>query len=222
MTRDTPTGFLYKLFVIFVVFPHFSKAFTSTALQEFRATELHSKNKMEGWTTLEPISFHKVAGDHQYAKDDNYMQAVLELWEKELNGVFVQTRPFLYHADDKETPLFGQVVCRRKDHVTRPVPGILLFHTAAGPKDIFMFYKAAMLIQQFDCVVFICDIMSDETGWGWDSVRTRYTKTRESLLRNDARLLQARVLAACKALCVNDGDFLVDPQRLAAMVGIII
>ena len=87
---------------------------------------------MEGWTTLEPISFHKVAGDHQYAKDDNYMQAVLELWEKELNGVFVQTRPFLYHADDKETPLFGQVVCRRKDHVTRPVPGILLFHTAAG------------------------------------------------------------------------------------------
>ena len=65
------------------------------------------------------------------------------------------------------------------------------------------------------------DIMSDEDGWGWDLDRTRYNKVRGSLLENNAELLRARIVAACKAISLNlkqNSDSLVDPQRIAAMV----
>lgn len=232
------------LAVLLVVFLHYvSYAFTNRpSFQESASSKRIEKLQTHrmNWKNLEPSNFQtRNKGDddgRQYAKDDNYLQAVLDLWEKEqTKDIPIQTSPFVYSYDNNEDdpPLFGHLVRRKRiQHgddntptaaaAAATVPGILLFHTAAGPQDVFLFYKAAILVQQFDCVVLICDIMSDEDGWGWDLDRTRYSEVRRSLLENNAELLKARITAACKAISLdlkqNSDSLLVDPQRIAAMV----
>lgn len=94
------------------------------------------------------------------------------------------------------TPLHGHFV-RRKNDAHRPVDAlVLLFHTGAGPHDIFLLWKAASLLANMDrdnsnssndrktVVVFITDILSDETGWAWnpaEEYRTRYQQIRQQV-----------------------------------------
>lgn len=54
-------------------------------------------------------------------------------------------------------------------------------HTAAGPHDIFLRWKADILVRELNCIVFIADIFSDEDGFAW-SDRERYVETRNHLL----------------------------------------
>jgi len=69
------------------------------------------------------------------------------------------------------------------------LPTLILFHTAAGPRDIFLYWKADSLVTDKDlfphsgsCVVFIADILSDGTGWAWDNNRSRYNQERDKVL----------------------------------------
>ncbi len=70
------------------------------------------------------------------------------------------------------------------------VPAIILFHTGAGPQDVFLRWKADMLVRdpifQDDdndgCIVLIADIVGDSTGWTWTD-RDRYDETRKDLLQ---------------------------------------
>lgn len=118
--------------------------------------------------------------------------------------------------------LFGCLLRRRHettandDYSTKQsLPAILLFHTAAGPQDIFLYYKADILLQSLNCIVLICDIMSDKTGWGWDPDRSRYGERREKLMENDTYLLRECVSGAVESLIETIPQ--VDPQRIAAM-----
>ena len=166
----------------------------------------------------------------RYAKDDEYLEAVLNSWNQEsstattLSQQRVETSPWIYHDDDG-TPLYGHIVrpIASKDDPDGPPstlrPGILLFHTAAGPQDVFLFQKAATLASSdLGCFVLICDVLSDQEGWAWtpDGDRTRFNNVKEELLQNNASLLRSRVKAAVRALA-DDAGLGVDPSRLASL-----
>lgn len=127
-----------------------------------------------------------------------------------------ETRTFQYKDETDGTILYGHFV-RRKRHednkgTTKQVPGILLFHTGAGPHDISLLWKADLLacnqeIFPDGCVILIADILSDESGWGWGQDRTKYSEARQKVLQpqqgslNGERLmLQSRIRAALKGL----------------------
>ena len=156
----------------------------------------------------------------------------MDSWEQDITTALspqqVETSPWIYH-DDYGTPLYGHVirptVSSKETNTTDSIgdglpsplrPGILLFHTAAGPQDVFLFQKAATLASSdLGCVVLICDVLSDQEGWAWtpDGDRTRFNALKEELLRENAALMRSRVEAAVRAL---DG-LGVDPRRLASL-----
>ena len=70
----------------------------------------------------------------------------------------------------------------QKEDAPRELLAIILFHTGAGPQDIFLRWKADMLIRELkDCVVFIADIICDEDGYAW-SDREKYEQSRKYVL----------------------------------------
>jgi dienelactone hydrolase len=195
------------------------------------------------WKPLGPSDFPSVMPSEdgfRYAKDDEYLEAVLDSWKQDRSTTSspqrVETSPLIYH-DDNGTPLYGHVVrpIASKDVIADSVddgrrsplrPGILLFHTAAGPQDVFLFQTAAKLASSdLECVVLICDVLSDQDGWAWtpDGDRTPFNKVKEELLREKARLLRSRVKAAVRALVGgvdgndNDDGLGADPERLAGL-----
>ena len=170
------------------------------------------------YTPLEPSTFDDMYSHGcRIAKDEEYLGAVLKQWNSEKRTVEVETKPFEYKDDDKSN-LFGNLVRRTTstEHKGKSLPGILLFHTGAGPLDVSLFYKADCLAQKLDCVVLICDVISDCYGWAWGTEdRTHYNEIRDSLLADDGSLLRSRAACAANALCVGAPE--VDPQRLAAI-----
>ena len=188
------------------------------------------------WKPLGPSDFPSAVSSEdgfRYAKDDEYLEAVLDSWKQDRSTTSspqrVETSPLIYH-DHNGTPLYGHVVrpisSKDDDDGSRtPLrPGILLFHTAAGPQDVFLFQTAAKLASSdLDCVVLICDVLSDQDGWAWtpDGDRTPFNKVKEDLLREKARLLRSRVKAAVRALVgdgsADDDGLGVDPERLAGL-----
>ena len=79
---------------------------------------------------------------------------------------------------------------------------------------MFLLYKAVSLVNSLedDCVVFIADILGDESGWAWDSDRTRYNTAREQVLAVETTansdpcrpVLQQRIEAALDYLSNNE------------------
>lgn len=183
------------------------------------------------WHGIDPSHFQRPVVDGlRVAKDETYLHAVVEAWNSEGNrDVSIEGRSIQYRTseedDDDSSILHGYIFrrqCRRQniqDNTTNEskcrLPTILLFHTAAGPHDVFLYYKADMLLQNFNCIVMICDILSDDQGWAWDPDRTRYNQIRQSLLQNNATLMNHRVLAAVENLCQVVPE--VDRHQMAAM-----
>lgn len=163
-------------------------------------------------------------GSRQFAKDIQYLTAVHDAWKQDEESAGwsrrVEMRPIVYHSSDPnsncskgtKTPLFGHAIRPTPDDVdisssspsssrTKKLPGrVLLFHTAAGPHDVFLLWKGSYLASNLGCTVLICDVLGDENGWGWDPDRTRYNEMRRNLLRDDGQILRARVRAAIDTL----------------------
>jgi dienelactone hydrolase len=152
----------------------------------------------------------------QLAKDFHYASAVLDAWRhEELNSKTAwcaEYKSVIYHDSDG-TPLYGHWVRKQGSHESDNF-GILLFHTGAGPHDVFLLWKAASLVMALNCQVLIADILSDESGWAWDLDRRRYETVRQQVLGGDGTrpLLQKRIYAAV-SLLKNQ----VDENRLAAL-----
>eukprot|EP00591_Stephanopyxis_turris_P016319 CAMPEP_0195532442 /NCGR_PEP_ID=MMETSP0794_2-20130614/38135_1 /TAXON_ID=515487 /ORGANISM="Stephanopyxis turris, Strain CCMP 815" /LENGTH=309 /DNA_ID=CAMNT_0040664655 /DNA_START=209 /DNA_END=1138 /DNA_ORIENTATION=+ len=169
------------------------------------------------WSPLTPNTFDEddiTLDGCQIAKDKEYLGAILKQWNAEERSLEVETQPYEYKDD--EGNLFGRLVRRTKSEEAdkNSLPGILLFHTGAGPLDVSLFYKAESLAQKFDCVVLICDIVSDCYGWGWREDRTHMSEIQDSLMADDASFLRLRATSAAEALSSVPE---VDPQRLAAI-----
>jgi Dienelactone hydrolase family len=204
----------------------------------------------------------------QFAKDDDYANAIYHAWEKHENGSDIhdtvcEWKSIQYHSIEpsslprnesnivsssshpmppqqlqtiQQVPLYGHFVRRRKQPPSRdPMTmtqnstiGIVLFHTGAGPHDLFLLWKAYTLVttlftkdkEHVNMIVMIADILSDSHGWGWNPInRTHYqqtiqhvmmnskkddhndhTNTRKQLLPQQRPILQCRIQAAIQAL----------------------
>ena len=171
----------------------------------------------------------------QMAKDLDYATAVPDAWREEEDEAKrnaegmpakLEWKSVTYQSMEDDTPLFGHLVrpsfLSQSELATKDLPGIILFHTGAGPHDVFLLWKAVSIILNFPCVVFIADILSDRTGWAWSPDRTRYNTAREHVLNtfgNDETehnrpFLQSRIRAAVEAVALQSH---VDKDRLAAL-----
>lgn len=182
-----------------------------------------------GWKTLSPLAISCLPTyPPRLAKDRNYASAILEEWKREENE---QTAPIEWKAvsyssseNENEVPLYGYLIRREPsgDESEKPSPdgeaetatgpshqtGILLFHTGAGPHDVFLLWKATSLLRHLpddvSITVMIADLLSDESGWGWDPDRTRFQNAYRQLLStdkdNNRNILQSRIQASKSAL----------------------
>jgi dienelactone hydrolase len=177
------------------------------------------------------------------ALDKSYASAVLDAWRQDEAAVAdndgsspwtAEYKRVVYQGSD-EQPLFGYVVRKQggnADSVSDSsaeatpandgLPGVLFFHTAAGPNDMFLLYKAAALVNtvQGGCVVLVADLLSDGTGWGWRPDKTRYQSQSKQVLQRvngcGRLVLQDRITAAIRCL-TTDTDVRVDRHNLAAL-----
>jgi dienelactone hydrolase len=161
----------------------------------------------------------------QLAKDFNYATAVLDAWRLEeavSADLWEAETQATQYRDEDGTPLFGHVVRNKsKTLQEKGLPGVIFFHTGAGPHDLFLLWKAVSLVHSIPggCVVLIADLLSDDTGWAWNPDRARYNEARDELLSvdettNTRPILEKRVKAALQAISVFSQ---VDSLRLAAM-----
>ena len=180
----------------------------------------------------------------QMYKDVPYRNAVVKAWKEEnerknwkQEDFEVEMSSIVYYTDNDQyedfkktkTPLYGYVIRRHRKMLSQQqkhkddlssssssskVPGILLFHTGAGPHDIFLLWKAQSLIcsttttsSNGGCVVLIADIISDDIGWAWDPDRSKFQSVYNSVIAmnnesNGQRVeLRQRVVAAYDTLC---------------------
>ena len=173
----------------------------------------------------------------QMAKDADFGRAVIEKWNEEVaemkeSGTYCdygsETKIFEYQDPADGKTLYGHLVRRiqkRSDITTQKVPGILFFHTGAGPHDISLLWKADLLACNTDvfpngCVILVTDILSDDSGWGWGSDRTKYSEARAHVLATkegsaEKPLLQSRIHSAIKGL--QEAAPEVDVNQLSAL-----
>jgi dienelactone hydrolase len=176
-------------------------------------------------------------GRPRLARDEEYASAVLRVWRKDITArnkrehndnddgssgsstsVPSVSSPFIYSCPAEGTSLHGHIYRRSSpssstsrnnsdDDNSSSVPGIVLFHTGAGPQDIFLRWKADTLVNESDI------------GWPWGEGQVQYNKLRRRLvIPNETdgtrELLAGRVRASIDALTSQPG---VDPSRIGAL-----
>jgi len=198
----------------------------------------HSLTKMMQWTSgtyllsLDPQTISRKGDkDPQLAKDADYASAIQKAWIKDLEsrpGSSSVNVPFIYKCSSDGSSLYGHIYRSsepqyRKECIVELLPGVIIFHTGAGPQDIFLRWKAESLVNDKatfgdkGCVVLIADIIGDTEGWAWYD-RPRYECVRDTILMPDENgernNLKCRVQAAIDAICDQPG---VDPKKIGAM-----
>lgn len=142
------------------------------------------------------------------AKDPAYAEAVLSAWRSdpvlEGAGPFV-VEPLVYKDEEGQQRLHGRLV-----RPTAPTgAGVVVVHTAVGPRDLYLHWRAEVLASR-GYTVLIADLLGDELGQGWEPEWN--SKVREPL--NDRNLSRKRMQASVAALAAVEG---IDPKRLAAL-----
>ena len=192
------------------------------------------------WVPLEPLretlDSSKLCisdGHHpRLAKDKDYADSVLKAWRRDVKSLNDSEQTvgstFVYHrSEDGAELLNGYIVASsilahrsNSDEMERKVPAVLFFHTGAGPQDIFLRWKADVLVRQMGCVVLIADIISDAEGYAW-SDRERYDAARRNVLATSEEegqiarwKLRQSITAALDAL---KGMDIVDSNRIAGL-----
>jgi len=108
-------------------------------------------------------------------------------------------KPIEYSSstEDPKTPLHGYWV--QNGSIDQTTASILLFHTAVGPHDLFLLWKAAALAHRFPyCRILVCDLLGDDSGWAWDD-KSRYQSVKDALLVQEQgvrSVLRQRIQAA--------------------------
>ena len=179
--------------------------------------------------SLDPSDLSKSSSTGpQLAKDVEYAQAIMKAWTLDASERTASTcRHVEYKCNNKDgTSLYG-CIYRRSQLIenntnTSSIPGLILFHTGAGPQDMFLRWKADSLVNDKElfpngCVVLIADIIGDREGWAWND-RLKYETIRKSILipdeKGERNELKCRIQAAIDTLSAQPG---VDAGKIAAL-----
>lgn len=130
----------------------------------------------------------------------------MDLCEACERGVRLGTETCEYGSGVK---LYGRLVWAEGARAGERRPGVLLVHTAVGPRDLFLFWRAEALAA-LGYVVLIADCLGDQCGKGWDPEWT--IPVRERLMA-DRHLLRQRMVDAFETLAASDR---VDSTMIAA------
>eukprot|EP00633_Aureoumbra_lagunensis_P003158 CAMPEP_0197289796 /NCGR_PEP_ID=MMETSP0890-20130614/7065_1 /TAXON_ID=44058 ORGANISM="Aureoumbra lagunensis, Strain CCMP1510" /NCGR_SAMPLE_ID=MMETSP0890 /ASSEMBLY_ACC=CAM_ASM_000533 /LENGTH=269 /DNA_ID=CAMNT_0042761429 /DNA_START=279 /DNA_END=1088 /DNA_ORIENTATION=+ len=119
------------------------------------------------------------------ARDEAWAQTIEDEWDASGIKRYAEKK-VIYSSDESSDDLHGVFI--------QGIPGqagITIYHTAAGPRDLFLHFTAARLV---NCgySVFIADLYGDEYGQGWQSEFS--SKKREEL--KDIKILRKRSAAA--------------------------
>ena len=105
------------------------------------------------------------------ARDEVYAAAILRAWVEDADiataisrGDHLVHEPLSY--EDGSGTLYGEFFSTAAGAVPRP--GIVMFHTGAGPRDVFLHWRASSLAAA-GFVVFVADMIGDSAGDRWDS-----------------------------------------------------
>lgn len=145
------------------------------------------------------------------AKDRDHAQIILEAWTQDeccTNRAFVHESLVYRGADDGEL-FYGRLVSAGSISASRPRPGVVIFHTAVGPHDLFLYWKAEKLAAE-GWVVLIADMLSDAAGRGWEP---EWSAAVRKPLTDDRALNRRRARAAIDCIKTQAG---VDASRVAA------
>ena len=143
----------------------------------------------------------------RYAKSIEYATEIQNHWREDVskhpNMSYTVGFPITYSCTESNQiiDLYGYAIYPSIESHDNPnnLPAILFFHTAAGPNDIFLHWKASHLSSKLNCIVFLCDILSDPNGWCWDDDRSKYNtisttlKTKQNGVRE---YLQKRIMSS--------------------------
>lgn len=149
------------------------------------------------------------------AADEARARVVVDAWEADPDisaahsrGARFVSEPCLY--GDDETKLHGRLVwAEEPGALAGRRPGVLLVHTAVGPQDLFLHWRAESLAA-VGHVVLIVDCFGDAAGQAWDPAWS--VPVREALAASPG-LLRRRMLSGLAALTASCR---VDASRLAA------
>ena len=212
---------------------------TSQKLNSFQLHEMLSSQTItpSSWQpgteilSLDPDILASSSGSSpQLAKDTEYAKAILKSWKEDVDTRTAESTSICTSIEYKcsnnnGTSLHGYIYRRSTVEdlgtVSSNVPGLILFHTGAGPQDMFLKWKADSLVNDEifpdGCVVLVADIIGDKDGWAWTD-RSRYEKVRKIVLTPDENgernELQCRSRAAVNTLLSQPG---VDSSRLAGL-----
>jgi dienelactone hydrolase len=156
------------------------------------------------WTKLsdlrncDPKSICTQSAVPRLARDETYAIDIIKAWKNDFSATSTRDSSetlgaaFPYKGEDGTeyagylvVPSTVPVDVRSSDILSEKLPVVVLFHTGAGPQDIFNRFKADQLAREKcwgkkGCIIFIADILSDSTGWAWGD-RDRYWKLKNSL-----------------------------------------
>jgi dienelactone hydrolase len=167
-----------------------------------------------GWSAMVP----KQLPPGRLSRDAEWAKVLLEAWAADpeiaalpRRGEELELRETVY--EHQGVQLFGIAVHEAHETGTAHEPsrpGVLVVHTGAGPRDLYMLWRACTLAAR-GYFALVVDLYGDREGSGWDA---EFAGARMAELRNDRALLQGRMRAALAALRAHP---LVDPQRCAAL-----
>lgn len=222
---------------------HPADAFASASIRKLNSQKLCSSQRRmtssdtsPSWQpgtlilSLDPSDLSKSSTTSpQLAKDIDYAEAILKAWKEDIDKrTTIQTSicsPIEYKCNNNDnTSLYGCIyrTSQPMQDNASLIPGLILFHTGAGPQDMFLHWKADSLVNDEElfpkgCVVFIADILGDGEGWAWTD-RLRYETVRKSILipddKGERNELKYRVQAAIDTLSAQSG---VDSGKIAAL-----
>lgn len=202
------------------------RSFTTPLLQLLTLTLLVAQ-----WQNFHAISYQELSGaqTHTYrppatanhhagtpeeprnSRDAIYSTAVLGAWMDDTDiyaaaarGDGLLSKRSVYSDANGFVQLHGEYIWSARGPTKRP--GVVIYHTAAGPRDVFLTWKATALAAM-GFVAFIADSYGDANGDKWDALAWRAGAHPEVDSRSAA-------LLALEQLSTHE---LVDETRLVAM-----
>ncbi|CAE7490963.1 unnamed protein product [Symbiodinium microadriaticum] len=143
------------------------------------------------------------------AKDKPYAEAVSAAWRADPalqgKGPFV-TEPLVYEDEVGVRRLHGRIVKPPRPNGA----GVVIVHTAVGPRDLYLHWRAEILAAG-GYTVLIADMLGDEFGQAWEP---EWGAAVRQPLADDRRMSRQRMRASVRAMSEVGG---VDPQRIGAI-----